>query len=689
MRLIALLSGGKDSLYAAIYAQYVLGHEIVAAVNLYPTGPERPPEAVAGTDLVAWTDEVDSAMFQSVGAHVVGAAYADCLPSSIRWYRAAFEALEFHTDHGLRYRLAPHASGLETPADEVATLHRVVGALLDNFEVQGLARPEGLLSGAILSDYQRLRIEHVASQHQLVSVAPLWRRDARELFDSICALGIEAIIVKVASLGLDMAHLGKSLYQVREHLMQLETRYGVHCLGEGGEYETLVLDSPWFRQRLVIDASSPVDHGSGSAYLRIERFHCEEKPAAMRADQQAQFSDWMQRERARPLWVFPLPLNGISFRKSIPTVLAPAGDANASAAECTPRSPMFQVRYRERLWHLSDDHRFYVAVCWVESSADVATHPTDPRCAVLAPPGEAARQTELLLLHLRQRWPDAACRPFQCLLFLANMQDFAAVNAVYAHYFAAEDAPPVRCCVQVASLPHPTSLVQLEVFAESVDLHGKGIHVQSLSLWAPACIGPYSQARIQHQGTTLYLSGMLALFPGTGEIPEGLSLPAQIEACLWNANRVVEALDDRGMKRPWQCRLCIAWYKAGSRDSAETHGRLIHEMLHKRLPRAQRFVLGVPQLPRNALVELQFVYERREAEFHGTHCPVIPQIAHDFLSWDTEDFEGAPQKLDASPGSSFHVCIPVLIPHSVYGSACTRLRCYLPPGKAPDKPSAL
>lgn len=36
-------------------------------------------------------------------------------------------------------------------------------------------------------------------------------------------------------------------------------------------------------------------------------------------------------------------------------------------------------------------------------------------------------------------------------VFLADMNDFAAINAIYADYFAAE--PPARSCVQAAALP--------------------------------------------------------------------------------------------------------------------------------------------------------------------------------------------------------------------------------------------
>jgi 2-iminobutanoate/2-iminopropanoate deaminase len=52
-------------------------------------------------------------------------------------------------------------------------------------------------------------------------------------------------------------------------------------------------------------------------------------------------------------------------------------------------------------------------------------------------------------------------------VFLKNMSDFAAMNAVYGRYFAAEeDAPlPARSTVEVARLPKDV-LVEIELVAE-------------------------------------------------------------------------------------------------------------------------------------------------------------------------------------------------------------------------------
>ena len=64
--------------------------------------------------------------------------------------------------------------------------------------------------------------------------------------------GLHAVLIKVAALGLDPhKHLGKSIAQMMPHLCRLSTQFGCNVCGEGGEYETLVLDSPLFSRGYI------------------------------------------------------------------------------------------------------------------------------------------------------------------------------------------------------------------------------------------------------------------------------------------------------------------------------------------------------------------------------------------------------------------------------------------------------
>jgi diphthine-ammonia ligase len=79
-------------------------------------------------------------------------------------------------------------------------------------------------------------------------------------------------------------------------------------------------------------------------------------------------------------------------------------------------------------------------------------------------------------------------------VFISSMEDFASINAVYATYFGV--SPPARACVAV-DLPHPLRvMLDCVAYAEQKKDDRKALHVQGLSYWAPANIGPYSQAII-------------------------------------------------------------------------------------------------------------------------------------------------------------------------------------------------
>lgn len=56
---------------------------------------------------------------------------------------------------------------------------------------------EAVAVGAILSDYQRVRVENVCSRLNLVSLAYLWRRDQTELLQEMIDCHVHAILIKV------------------------------------------------------------------------------------------------------------------------------------------------------------------------------------------------------------------------------------------------------------------------------------------------------------------------------------------------------------------------------------------------------------------------------------------------------------------------------------------------------------
>ena len=119
--------------------------------------------------------------------------------------------------------------------DEVEDLYNLLQSVK-----QKIPDVQAVCSGAVLSDYQRLRVENVCQRLGLTSLSYLWRRDQTELLHEMVDRGVSAILIKVAALGLSPKHLGQNITSegLVDHLISIHKQYGCHPCGEGGEYET-------------------------------------------------------------------------------------------------------------------------------------------------------------------------------------------------------------------------------------------------------------------------------------------------------------------------------------------------------------------------------------------------------------------------------------------------------------------
>jgi diphthine-ammonia ligase len=127
---------------------------------------------------------------------------------------------------------------------------------------------EGVVAGALASQYQRERIETVCDALGLTVFSPLWQMDQLDELKLLLHERFEVIFTHVAAEGLDHTWLGERLDRERiDRLAELQRRYGLHPAGEGGEYESLVLDAPLFRERIVLGETQIIKDGSSSTLL--------------------------------------------------------------------------------------------------------------------------------------------------------------------------------------------------------------------------------------------------------------------------------------------------------------------------------------------------------------------------------------------------------------------------------------
>jgi ABC transporter with metal-binding/Fe-S-binding domain ATP-binding protein len=220
---VALFSGGKDSSWA-LYRALERGLPVERLVTVHPEGDSYMYHTPA-TDLTA------------LAAESIGIDLVDVHPDDF----AAAEA----TDSG--------AQGDR----ELEPLEAALADLRD--ELGGLG---GVTAGAVESEYQTSRIRGMAQRLDCEVFAPLWQEDPHGLADAMLAAGFEIRVVQVAAAGLDESWLGRRLDRdALADLERLNDEYGVHLLGEGGEFETFVVDGPHMDRRLSL-SFEPVWEGN-------------------------------------------------------------------------------------------------------------------------------------------------------------------------------------------------------------------------------------------------------------------------------------------------------------------------------------------------------------------------------------------------------------------------------------------
>ena len=90
----------------------------------------------------------------------------------------------------------------------------------------------------------------------------LWKKNPEKLLRKLIELGYEVIITSVKADGFSEEWLGRRIDEsCLNDLLKLNRKYKIHLMGEGGEYETFVLDGPIFKKRLEIVKSSIIEEG--------------------------------------------------------------------------------------------------------------------------------------------------------------------------------------------------------------------------------------------------------------------------------------------------------------------------------------------------------------------------------------------------------------------------------------------
>jgi diphthine-ammonia ligase len=149
-------------------------------------------------------------------------------------------------------RLAAESIGI--PMVEVVTPPEPEVELLPLRDTLAGLGIDGIVSGALASEYQRRRLDQICQDIGIKSFAPLWHKNPRELIREMVDEGFEIMIVGCSAEGLDERWLGRVLDKAAlAELDRLHDRYGIHVAGEGGEYESMVLAGPHMRKCIHVE----------------------------------------------------------------------------------------------------------------------------------------------------------------------------------------------------------------------------------------------------------------------------------------------------------------------------------------------------------------------------------------------------------------------------------------------------
>ena len=429
MKFVSLLSGGKDSVFATTECERH-GHELVCAAHLSPHND---------------ADELDSFCFQSA-AHNVVEGVAACL--GVPLVRRTWDGRSI--DQSLNYTV--------TEGDEVEELYELLREVLRRHP-----DIEAVSSGAILSTYQRTRVETCCQRLRLTSLAYLWQRPQRQLLKDMSRSGLKAIVVKTATLGLEPEDLGLELTAraTRSRFNDLHDKYKFHVCGEGGEYESLVLDSPRFVTKRIF-------------LTKTETLRLDDQPRGCGAVSLLKVVAWALEDKSE-------------------TVREEVSD-DSSDGDTLVEEDVFTVEENEPVILETDVRGVCAGRTCRCSRGDVGRRIAAVGGNLPSERGDAAAQLANALEEcdalLRTNGFDGLNDVFFAHLYLRDLGQFSAVNSVFEAAFASSRRVPSRSCVQV---PLPNG-VECILDVEATTATRSTLHVRSRSQWAPQCLGPYCQA---------------------------------------------------------------------------------------------------------------------------------------------------------------------------------------------------
>lgn len=213
MRLGVLFSGGKDSTYAAWLAKNE-GYTISCLISL-------------------WSHNNDSFMFHTPAIELTK-KQAECmdLPLIVQETEGEKEI-------------------------ELKDLEKAIKLAIKKYKI------EGVVTGAVESVYQASRVQNICNKLGIECFNPLWQKNQVEILEDLIKNKFEVIISGVAAYPLDKKWISRVIdKKFIEDICGLSDKYKINPAGEGGEFESLVVNCPLFKKRLGVELRNVFGEGN-------------------------------------------------------------------------------------------------------------------------------------------------------------------------------------------------------------------------------------------------------------------------------------------------------------------------------------------------------------------------------------------------------------------------------------------
>lgn len=213
MRVGVLFSGGKDSAYAAYIAKKA-GYDVVCLITIVSKNSES---------FMFHTPNIKLTEKQS---EVMG------IPLVTR-----------------------ETEGLKE--EELDDLQHVIEKAIKKYSIAGI------VTGAVESVYQASRIQGICNAMNIECFNPLWQKNQITLLEELVKNKFEAALSGVFAYPFDKKWLGRRITpKFIEDMKILSEKYKINPAGEGGEFESLVLNCPLFKKPLKIKSTEISGEGN-------------------------------------------------------------------------------------------------------------------------------------------------------------------------------------------------------------------------------------------------------------------------------------------------------------------------------------------------------------------------------------------------------------------------------------------